>query len=60
MDLSDTMAERGMRLRRSLAEVLGEYGTETDGEKSGTDQSGDENMDEQEFESKELRRLMPY
>lgn len=60
MDLSDTMAERGIRLRRSLAEIFEVHGAESDGERSDSDQSVNESEDEQEHESRELKRLMPY
>ncbi|EJD04053.1 DUF1740-domain-containing protein [Fomitiporia mediterranea MF3/22] len=61
MDLSDTMAERGIRLRRSLGEVLEMHADDADDKAaSGSEDSVGEDEDEQEYESRELRRLMPY
>lgn len=51
------MAERGLRLRRGLDEVL--EGWEIEGDVSKGDES-DESADEIEHNAAELRRLMPY
>ena len=58
MALSDTMAERGLRLRRALADVLEEAGEGIMDAKDVVD--GGEEDDELEIESRERRRLMPY
>lgn len=55
--LADTMAERGLRLRRGLDEVL--EGWEIGDDDFKGDES-DESADEIEHNAKELRRLMPY
>lgn len=54
------MAERGIRLRHSLGELLDKHGQATEGEGSESDESVIEVDDEQAYESRELRRLMPY
>ena len=54
--LADTMAERGIRLRRTLDEAL-ENVSIVEEDTRGSE-SADE--DEIEFNSRELRRLMPY
>jgi hypothetical protein len=48
--MADAMAERGLRLRRELEEVIEGWAIEG--------MSGSE--DEMEEDAKELRRLMPY
>ncbi|KAL5495358.1 hypothetical protein ACEPAI_821 [Sanghuangporus weigelae] len=58
--LSDTMAERGIRLRHSLGEVLEIHGVDDREKESDTSESGDEYEDELEYESRERKRLMPY
>ncbi|KAL5519041.1 hypothetical protein ACEPAH_724 [Sanghuangporus vaninii] len=58
--LSDTMAERGIRLRHSLSEVLEIHGVDNREKESDTGESGDEYEDELEYESRERKRLMPY
>ena len=58
--LADAMAERGIRLRRSLGETIEEFEDEQDEQKRERG-SGDEGGDsELEYNSRELRRLMPY
>ncbi|KAI5123567.1 hypothetical protein M0805_003385 [Coniferiporia weirii] len=59
MSLSDAMAERGIRLRKSLVEMLEADGCSDDGD-AGEDNLKDEDEDELEHDSRELRRLMPY
>lgn len=54
--LADTMAERGIRLRQGLDEVVGVLVDE--GKQEEREESGDE--DEIEHNARELRRLMPY
>ncbi|KAJ2971881.1 hypothetical protein NUW54_g12394 [Trametes sanguinea] len=65
---ADTMAERGVRMRVGLDEVVGEW-TEGDGAQgsrrvaqSGNGEEGgeEESADEIEHNARELRRLMPY
>ena len=51
--LAETMAERGIRLRRGLEDVI-ESVAEADGEED------DESEDEIEHNARELRRLLPY
>ncbi|KAL5534334.1 hypothetical protein ACEPAG_796 [Sanghuangporus baumii] len=58
--LSDTMAERGIRLRYSLGEVLEIHGVDNRVKESDTGESEDEYEDELEYESRERKRLMPY
>ncbi|KAH8120222.1 DUF1740-domain-containing protein [Phellopilus nigrolimitatus] len=58
ISLSDSMAERRIRLRMSLGELL-EAHDEFD-EEGQSDESGSEKEDELEYNSRELRRLMPY
>ncbi|KAI0673451.1 NRDE-2, necessary for RNA interference-domain-containing protein [Trametes maxima] len=56
--LGDTMAERGVRTRVGLDEVVGEW---TDGRGEGEEgASGPGGEDEIEKRAEELRRLMPY
>lgn len=55
--LADTMAERGIRLRQGLDDVVGVMVDEGKREEERED-SGDE--DEIEHNARELRRLMPY
>jgi len=50
------MAERGIRLRRSLDETLGEMDMAEEGGREGSDDSDDEI----EHNARELTRLMPY
>jgi len=54
--LADTMAERGIRLRQGLDEVVGDMVDE------GREDEREESVDEDEIEhnARELRRLMPY
>jgi hypothetical protein len=54
-DFSDTMAERGLRMRRGLVEVLDGWE-----EKQGGEESEDSEDDEIEHDARELRRLQPY
>lgn len=53
--LADTMAERGIRLRQNLDEILGQMDV-TEGVREGSEDS----EDEIEHNARELRRLMPY
>ena len=53
MDLSDTMAERGIRLRHTLGEVLEMHGQES---VTDSDDSEEEEEDELEYESREIGR----
>ncbi|RPD81960.1 DUF1740-domain-containing protein [Lentinus tigrinus ALCF2SS1-7] len=57
-DLSDTMIERGIRMRVGLEEVVGELEdtSETKAEAADSEDDGDEI----EHDARELRRLMPY
>lgn len=58
--LTDAMAERGIRLRRSLGELL-EGANVSDGEQKREGDASDDGGDsELEYNSRELRRLMPY
>ena len=52
--LAETMAERGIRLRRGLEDVIESGVVEVDG------QEDNESEDEIEHNARELRRLMPY
>ncbi|KLO13922.1 DUF1740-domain-containing protein [Schizopora paradoxa] len=52
--LADTMSEKGIRLRRSLDEIVDHGGSV----EAGDDSDGP--VDELEYNSRELRRLMPY
>lgn len=58
------MLERGLRLRKSLSEVLEEYGDmDRDHDVADVERRDVENdidVDEQMYASRELRRLMPY
>ncbi|KAF9474100.1 hypothetical protein BDN70DRAFT_885209 [Pholiota conissans] len=54
--LADTMAERGIRLRQGLDEVIEGVETAVEGEGEGSESS----EDEIEHNARELRRLMPY
>ena len=59
---ADTMAERGIRMRVGLDEVVGEWtdnGVRGDGGAS-EGESGPASEDEIETRARELRRLMPY
>lgn len=56
--LADTMAERGIRLRQGLDEVVGNTGDEI--EEKEDNERGSDGEDEIEYNAKELRRLMPY
>jgi len=53
--IADTMAERGLRLRRGLDEALDGWAGEIE-DGAGSDSGTDEIMDN----ARELRRLMPY
>ena len=55
--LADTMSERGIRLRKSLDEIV-EHGGNIEHPQAGDDSDGP--VDELEYNSRELRRLMPY
>lgn len=59
MSLAETMAERGIRIRQTLEEVLEEHGVHTHTEGISAVEVDDEE-NELEHESRELRRLMPY
>ncbi|GLB36027.1 putative NRDE-2, necessary for RNA interference [Lyophyllum shimeji] len=54
--IADTMAERGLRLRYGLDDVLGGWKVEMEDRASEWDSGTDEIMDN----ARELRRLMPY
>lgn len=54
--LADTMAERGIRLRQNLDEILGQMDATEEGAREGSEDS----EDEIEHNARELRRLMPY
>ena len=56
--LADTMAERGIRLRRTLEDILEEHGVDEGRAENGA--RVDEGETELEYESRERRRLMPY
>lgn len=56
--LADTMAERGLRLRTSLDELLEKYGSRIDNTVEAVET--EEGSNELEENSSELRRLMPY
>jgi hypothetical protein len=53
---SDTMAERGIRMRRGIEEFLEGWVEEG----AGNEEEGGSGDDEMECNSKELRRLLPY
>lgn len=50
------MIERGLRIRKGLEEVIEEW---DDGNGSGVEENGPE-LDEIEYNSRELARLKPY
>ncbi|KAJ3816071.1 NRDE-2, necessary for RNA interference-domain-containing protein [Lentinula aff. lateritia] len=55
--LAETMAERGIRMRKGLEEVLEEW----EPEKQKNDEAVNNNEDDEiEYNAKELRRLRPY
>lgn len=55
--LAETMAERGIRMRKGLDEVLEEW----EPEKQKNDEAVNNNEDDEiEYNAKELRRLRPY
>lgn len=54
--LWETMIERGLRIRKGLEEVIEEW---DDGNGSGVEENGPE-LDEIEYNSRELARLKPY
>ncbi|OCH96207.1 DUF1740-domain-containing protein [Obba rivulosa] len=56
-EFAETMAERGLRMRRGLDEEIEDFGGE---EKARAEDNEDEEMDEIELNARELRRLMPY
>lgn len=56
---ADTMAEREIRMRVGLDEVVGEWAGDRDGGAS-EGESGPASEDEIETRARELRRLMPY
>ena len=56
--LGDTMAERGIRMRVGLDEVVGEAGENNKGEDGS--RGPEDSEDEIEYNARELRRLMPY
>lgn len=55
---AEVMAERGIRMRKGLDEVLEEWGPRMEGMDNG-DLDNDQD-DEIEFNARELRRLKPY
>ena len=55
---ADTMAERGVRMRVGIDEVVGEWTEENGRVERGRD--NEEEVDEIEYNARELRRLMPY
>lgn len=54
--LADTMAERGIRMRRGVDEVLEGWELEEERKNEDIEDSGDEIAEN----ARELRRLMPY
>lgn len=58
--LGDLMAERGLRLRKGLDEVL--EGSDMEGvrEREGDLEGEESELSEIEYRAQELRRLMPY
>ena len=56
--LADLMAERGIRMRVDLGEVVGEANSES--LKPAYMNDEDEDIDEIEYNAQELRRLKPY
>ncbi|KAI0361277.1 DUF1740-domain-containing protein [Trametes cingulata] len=56
---ADTMAERGVRMRVGLDEVVGEW-RDNGGERRRMDEGEEDSEDEIERRARELRRLMPY
>lgn len=54
--LGETMAERGIRMRTGVDEIV--QGMEIDEDKDSEEESGQE--DEVEYNARELRRLKPY
>ncbi|EMD42012.1 hypothetical protein CERSUDRAFT_110552 [Gelatoporia subvermispora B] len=57
-ELAETMAERGLRMRRGLDEVVGDFGGEE--KRRDEDNGSGSEMDEIEQSARERRRLMPY
>lgn len=57
-DWGEVMVERGLRLRRGLDEEL--EGWVDDGGQKGARGTGEEEVDEIEYNARELRRLRPY
>ncbi|KAI0639721.1 DUF1740-domain-containing protein [Trametes polyzona] len=55
--LGDTMAERGVRMRVGLDEVVGDW---TEGGEGVNSKAEEGDLDEIEARARELRRLMPY
>lgn len=53
---ADTMAERDLRMRKGLDEVLEGW----EGNRGTTSDDSGESADELEYNARELRRLMPY
>lgn len=59
LSLADTMAEKGIRLRRSLNDMSEAHG-ELNEERNSNVSDGSGEEDEVEYNSRELRRLRPY
>ncbi len=57
INFADTMAERGIRMRQGLEEVLDGW---TMGRIEGEKDEENKELDEIEENAQELRRLMPY
>ena len=57
VNFADTMAERGIRMRQGLEEVLDGW---TMGRVEGEKDEENNKLDEIEEDAQELRRLMPY
>lgn len=56
--LVDLMAERGLRLRKGLDEVLDGWDMESEeGQEEGSEEGGEREIEQR---AEELRRLMPY
>lgn len=56
-DFAEVMAERGIRMRKGLDEILEEWGPKLE-RVDGDENENDE--DEIEYNARELRRLKPY
>jgi hypothetical protein len=55
--MADTMAERGLRLRRGLDEALEGWGGTIERTDEGSSEGSEDDIEES---ARELRRLMPY